>query len=185
MLQVGDAWVIAIADGTGGMSGGAQAADFVIAAVRGRTMQPGFDIASAAAWTGLLGEIDRDIAAAAQAGETTGIALAVTADLVVGASCGDSRACLIDGPSTLELTRGQQRKPRLGSGRASPRGFVAAPAGTLLVATDGLFDYVPLPAIRDIVVRAGSKVADALIELVLARCRQLPDDIVVVTGRLT
>ena len=109
----------------------------------------------------------------------------MTAGLVVGASCGDSRAYLIDGAGKLELTRDQQRKPRLGSGRASPRGFVAARAGTLVVATDGLFDYVPIAAIRDTVARGGGSLAGALVELVLARFQQPPDDIVVVAGRLT
>lgn len=185
VMQVGDAWVIAVADGTGGMSGGAQAADLVIAGVRDRATQAGFDVVSAAAWTGLLVEVDRSIAAEARAGETTGIVLAVTGDLVIGASCGDSRAYLIDPAGAHELTRDQQRRPRLGSGRALPRAFAAAAAGTLVVASDGLFDYVPMAAIREVVIRAGSNLAGALVELVLARCRQLPDDIVVVTGRLT
>ncbi|MCC7000051.1 MAG: hypothetical protein IT370_35960 [Deltaproteobacteria bacterium] len=184
VMQVGDAWVIAVADGTGGISGGARAADLVIAGVRDSATQPGLDVASASAWTGLLLELDRSISAEARAGETTGVVLAVTSDLVIGASCGDSRAYLIDPAGAHELTRDQQRKPRLGSGRALPRPFAAGAAGTLLVASDGLFDYVSIAAIRDTVVRGGSGLASALVELVVARCRQLPDDIVVITGKV-
>jgi hypothetical protein len=49
-----------------------------------------------------------------------------------------------------------------------------------VVASDGLFDHVP---IADILASTGD--ADALVALVAARYRTLPDDVVVAVGELT
>ena len=77
------------------------------------------------------------------AGETTAVVVAVAEGGLVGASCGDSCAWVVQADGrTDDLTARQHRKRRLGSGRAGPVAF-ARPglAGTLLVATDGLFNY--------------------------------------------
>jgi hypothetical protein len=64
-------------------------------------------------------------------------------ELLVGASCGDSGAWVVCANGRVDdLTARQRRKPRLGSGGAMPVSFSRPRlAGTLLVATDGLFNY--------------------------------------------
>jgi hypothetical protein len=169
--------VVCVADGTGGMASGARAAEaFVDGVERG---VDAIDVADPGAWVGMLEAIDRDIAAAGHGGETTGIALAITAGTIIGASVGDSRAWLFTGAASIELTAGQQRKPRLGTGRAVAVPIRAALDGALVVATDGLFDHVP---IADIARLADAGAADALLDLVRSRYRTLPDDVAIVTA---
>jgi serine/threonine protein phosphatase PrpC len=175
---VGDAWIVVVADGTGGAVGGAAAAEHVIAGVE-RAIGDGLAVAAAAAWVATLEAIDRAIAGDPRAGETTAIALAVVAGQVVGASCGDSRAWLDDG-ERRELTGGQVCKPRLGSGAARAVGFTAAARGRLVVATDGVWDYL---TIDDALAAAGGGAA-SVIAAVAARFRTFPDDIAVVVGEL-
>ena len=187
VVSLGDNDMVCIADGTGGASGGASAAQMFIAGVRRQTEASAIDLADARAWTAVLADLDQEIAHEAVAGETTGIALVVTPSSIVGASVGDSRAWLFAEGAT-ELTRDQARKPRLIAGRATPRSFTAPATGALVVGTDGLFDHLPLAAIaaaaREPYTANGANTADALIGLLRARFRALPDDVAVVVGRL-
>ena len=95
----------------------------------------------------------------------------------------DSRAYLASSAGMRELTGRQSRKPRLGTGRANPRPFVADARGVLVVGTDGLFDYA---ALEDVSLTLGDRAgsADSLVDLVREKHRTLPDDIAVVVGRL-
>jgi hypothetical protein len=175
VLAVGDAWVVALADGTGGAVGGAAAAEHVVDGVR-RAVEAGMALDEPAAWAERLAAIDAAIVVDPRAGETTAIGLAVVAGRITGASAGDSRAWLVDG-APRELTADQVRRPRLGSGRALPVTFSSPARGRLVVASDGLFDHVP---IADILASTGD--AAELIALVAARFRTLPDDVAVVVG---
>lgn len=69
---------------------------------------------------------------------------------IFGASVGDSAAWLFADAGPIDFTRDQQRKPLLGSGQApSPRGFCSPiQSGTLVIASDGLWKYASLDAIR-------------------------------------
>ncbi len=132
-------WLIAcVADGAGGTGSGGLAADAVVGLVE--------ELGAG----GLPGERDlvRAIRAldgrlAASGGETTAVIAVVTRYLVLGASVGDSQAIYATTASVEALTMRQQRKPLVGSGRAVVTGFgcVVVPAGRLLIATDGLFNY--------------------------------------------
>ena len=66
-----------IADGTGGLAGGAIAAEMFIDRVRRATELPAFDVTSADAWVDCFDTVDHAIERNPQAGETTGIALAI------------------------------------------------------------------------------------------------------------
>jgi hypothetical protein len=167
--------VVCVADGAGGMASGARAAEAAVDGVA-RAVD-GLDAADSGAWARLLEAIDRDVAAAGHGGETTCVALAIVGDAIIGASIGDSRAWLFAGAGSTELTAGQHRTPRLGSGAATAVPFRAAVDGPLVVATDGLFDHVPL---ADVARLAGD--ADALIDLIRSRYRTLPDDVAIVTA---
>lgn len=182
VIQLGDGWVIAVADGTGGISGGAQAAELFIAGVE-RFARDDRGIGDPAAWVDLLEAIDAEIDASPSGGETTGVALAVTSTgHLVGASCGDGRAWFMTRDTAHELTSNQRRAPRLGTGRAVVEPFSSHAYGTLVIGTDGLFDYVAIDAIRSSVAHGAD--AEALIALVRDRHRILPDDVAVVVAWL-
>jgi PPM family protein phosphatase len=67
----------------------------------------------------------------------------VNEERVFGVSAGDSSAWGVNGSTIDDLTAGQQRKPLIGSGAASPVTFDRpVRPGTLIVSTDGLFKYV-------------------------------------------
>jgi serine/threonine protein phosphatase PrpC len=106
--------LLVLADGAGGTSGGAAAADAVVA--RASVSSP--DCASDCVH--VLETVDR---ALAELGQTTAILVVVSDGRVFGASVGDSAAWLLDCSGTLDLTENQNRKPLLGSGRAKPAPF--------------------------------------------------------------
>ncbi|MFT5687169.1 MAG: serine/threonine protein phosphatase PrpC [Myxococcota bacterium] len=124
----GETLVVVVCDGAGGIPGGGRAADLAMAGlIRGL---PGDAEA-------LLTALDHHLLDDAFAGESTAVVAVVTGAGVVGASCGDSTA-LLDG---VELTGGQHKKRRLGSGRALPVRFSGS-GSRLLVCTDGLSSVV-------------------------------------------
>ncbi len=140
VFQQGDRLVVVVADGAGGMRGGAAASAALVDTVRAVVDNPGLEVRDAELWAGLLKEVDAKLAAR-KAGETSGVIVVVAPDGVTGASVGDSEAWIVGSTSTDDLTRGQARA-RLGSGRAVPVGFLRrALEGVLLVATDGLLKY--------------------------------------------
>ena len=129
--------VVVVADGAGGVAGGAVAAETVCKAV---VEQCHRDITID--WTQCLANIDRQMFG------SSGLAAAVIVEVrdngsVVGASVGDCEAwTFIDGLAR-NLTAEQVRKPLLGEGRALPVGFEThVKECSLLVATDGLWKYL-------------------------------------------
>lgn len=153
VVRAADATLVAVADGAGGTGSGAEAAEAVLAGLDDASRLDGEPSASALATldlTQLLATLDARVAATG--GETTCVAAVVTDDLVRGASVGDSRAWLIppDG-APIDLTSAQRRKPLLGSGRAAPVTFgPEALEGTLLLGSDGLFNYLPRDRIAEL-----------------------------------
>ncbi|EEF62188.1 PP2C family protein-serine/threonine phosphatase [Pedosphaera parvula] len=172
--------ILVVADGAGGRSGGAEAAQKVIDMVRGNvarliTMDP-------LACSQLLEEIDREIAADPVAGETTAVIVVVAGDVIVGASVGDSEAWLIGAGSYERLTENQIRKPFLGSGRVNVVSFRKEfREGTLLLGTDGLFKYTGAERICEVVRASDARgAARALVELVRLPSGNLQDDVAVI-----
>jgi serine/threonine protein phosphatase PrpC len=130
---------VAVADGTGGLAGGARAAELLMDLLRDEA--PSLRAATGAALSDLLVRGDARIAADARAGETTGVVLLVSDGRVVGASVGDSEAWIVTHDSVDVLTAEQIRK-RAGSRAAAPTSFERRfVEGRLVVATDGLFAY--------------------------------------------
>lgn len=185
VVPAGDDWIVCVADGTGGASGAALAAEMFVAGVRRAVEARGLEVREPDAFVALLEDLDHEIKRHPIASETTGIALAVTPTSIAGASVGDSRAWLFAAGGAVELTADQVRKPRLGSGGAMPRSFAMNAKGTLVVGTDGLFDNATIADIEAIT-HAGlpAAAAEALVRHLRGRFRALPDDVAVVVGRL-
>lgn len=160
--------VIVVADGAGGLPGGARAAE----------LNP-FDADS---WAELLVEADGEIERDRAAGETTAVVVAVKEHgSVVGASCGDSGALVIRKDAHIDdLTDDQHRKRRLGAGRALPIPF-RRPAldGTLVIASDGLLAYARPEKIAGVVSEHDDlgPMADALVTTVRLPSGDLQDDV--------
>jgi serine/threonine protein phosphatase PrpC len=140
VFERGDDLVIVVADGAGGMSGGAAASAALVDTVKAVAENPTLDAHDDELWVALLKDADAMLAARG-AGETTGVVVVVGPKGLAGVSVGDSEALIVGARSMDDLTRGQER-PRLGSGRAVPVAFHRGRLdGALLVATDGLFKF--------------------------------------------
>jgi serine/threonine protein phosphatase PrpC len=175
--------VLCIADGAGGLSGGGEAASIAVELVR----QNAPALGDADSCLEVLRKMDAAVAKDSIAGETTCALVIVAAQEIFGASAGDSGVWLIpqNGPH-MDLTKGQQRKPFIGSGSASPVSFrCPRQAGSLLLATDGLLKYTS--AERIIATCRAHPTDDAaqrLIELVRYPSGSLPDDVTIILTSL-
>ncbi len=186
VLEHEGALVAVVADGAGGLSGGARAAELLVELVRESVASSTVDPRRAETWTELLARVDLFLEADPVAGETTAVVVAITEDQVVGASCGDSGAWVIHPDGGIDdLTIHQHRRLRVGSGRARPVAF-SRPlfAGTLLVATDGLFNYARPEKIAAVALQEDlDGAARELVQLVRLPGGGLQDDVGVVTVR--
>lgn len=173
--------VLIIADGAGGMSGGREAADFVIQSLKEQFVSEDA-FSNPLICYNLLREVDHQLYVHPLAGQTTAVVVAINEEFVCGASVGDSSAFLLQDNIDIELTAQQWQKPLLGSGIAEPTAYGPIPLnGILLLATDGLMKYSPLSKIRDIVLNNHlESVANQLIESVRYPSGNLPDDVTVI-----
>ena len=129
-----------VADGAGGMGGGAVAAEMAcsLMAQSMRTTIAG----TPEFWARCLFDVDQALVRQGSAGQCTAVVVEISENGVSGASIGDSGAWMITSREILNLTERQRRKPLLGSGEASPVCFGPVEfSGRLLLATDGLFKY--------------------------------------------
>ena len=172
--------MLIVADGAGGRSGAAQAAEFMIRCTRDAAA----DLSGPDDCFRLLYQVDQRIAQAADCGETTGVIVVASSNGLFGGSVGDSAAWLFTPDSKEELTR--MRKPYLGTGVVAPHQF-ARPfsQGTVVVASDGLWKYTSLELIEE-KVRMGKReqLAAELGELVRLRSGTFPDDVSIATCRI-
>jgi hypothetical protein len=138
-------WFCTLADGQGGRSGGARAAQIACRAVmdKAATLLPS-DLTQPSTWVGIVGLVDRAVAADPNAGYTTLVTLCVISGSLYGASSGDSSVLLVEGRDCRELTRAQVKNPPVGSGHAIATPFAARmtrPWMTLAM-SDGVWKYV-------------------------------------------
>lgn len=171
--EAGDGLVVALADGAGGTGGGDVAAQRIIDAAT---------TATAPDWPALIEALDRD---RHLGGQSTAVLLAVTRDGVRGASVGDSGAWLVRGDQIVDLTEHQQRKPLVGAGAiATPFACGPLDGATLIVASDGLFNYAKRADIARLAQQGEvAEAARVLVELVRLPSGALQDDVSVVLIR--
>jgi hypothetical protein len=181
VLEVPGGVVVILADGAGGIPGGGQAADRVVALARQALGCTGFDPFSAGVWVDLLRAADHEIERERTAGETTAVILTVWERHIWGASAGDSGAMVVHPRGHDDLTANQKRKLRLGSGEARPVPFERGDwDGCVVVASDGLFGHAGPEAVSRAVF--GGDIDDAprrLIECVRLPSGDLMDDVAV------
>ena len=175
-LRSGGGFLLAVADGVGGVSGGLEAASAVMnaadaAAAAGAPMQRGFGLQEQ------LFELDHALNATPDVGLTTAILIGSDGARLHGASVGDSRALLVSAHGWTDLTMHQRRSPKLGDGTATPVAFAAGwGSETLLVGTDGLFGVLPDETIATLA--RLPDIAEAAEQLVAAaRRRSIQDDL--------
>ncbi|HLP78177.1 MAG TPA: protein phosphatase 2C domain-containing protein [Candidatus Paceibacterota bacterium] len=179
IIHDGPRFMLCVADGAGGRSGGTEAASMAVELVR----QNASLITNADSCAGVLRKMDVAIAKDAIAGETTCALVVVTPADIFGASVGDSGVWLIpENESHLNLTQAQQRKPFIGSGSAWPVPFQhPRQVGSILLATDGLLKYTSAERIIAVCREHPTDVsAQRLIELVRYPSGALPDDVTVI-----
>ncbi len=107
VFRMRDRCILVVADGAGGVGGGAEAADAVIDTVGRATTESRVE-----SWAVVLSELDH---ALGDRGHTTAVVAEVCGDTIVGAAVGDSVAWLIDS-NIGGLTANVPRKPLIGSG---------------------------------------------------------------------
>jgi serine/threonine protein phosphatase PrpC len=136
-----DSVVLVVADGAGGLTGAAKASASIVARVA-ELAETATEVIDPLRWVSLLHELDLALAGS---GESTVVVVALDGHgFLGGASAGDSRAWLVGDGDAVDLTEKQARRPLVGSGRAVVTPFYRAKAvGSLLMGTDGLFDYAP------------------------------------------
>ncbi len=128
--------LLVVADGAGGVAGGAEAAQAVVDALHALDATREHD------WVQVLRTLDAHLSSATGMGETTAVVAFLKDDEIVGASVGDSGGWMLMG-TWLDLLENQRRKPLLGTGEAVPVAFGPFPMGErVLLGSDGLFKYV-------------------------------------------
>lgn len=183
IIPCGECTVLVLADGAGGISGGAEAAQTFVEIVRRAADQ----LRSPNGCILLLQRIDHELESLKDCGETTGVVVVVNAYNIFGASAGDSAAWVFSSDRAEELTRNQHRKPLLGSGQApSPSGFsLPMKNGALVIASDGLWKYASMEAIRSrVTTRDSENLALRLAQLARLPSGTFQDDVAVITCRI-
>lgn len=169
--------LIVVADGAGGVAGGARAAESICGALTGDTSD----------WATWLSQQDARLMDHGT-GLAAVVALSISDDgTIQGASVGDCEAWLFARGEAVNLTARQVRKPLIGDGGAVPTSFTArASAGTLIVATDGLWKYIKPARIAEIATtRPLESAVAALVDGVRLRSGSLQDDVAILMCEIT
>lgn len=180
VFEVGNALVIALADGAGGVGGGAAASDALIRAVRCRIADATFDAYDLRAWSEVFKSTDIGLARQ-MTGETTAVVAVIGPEGIMGISVGDSEAWVL-GPVVIDRLTEKQNRKRLGSGGARAALFHRPMLdGMLVVGTDGLFKNArpELISAASTEVNAGAA-AEKLAGLPRSSSGHYPDDVAVV-----
>lgn len=134
--KVSHGYLFCLADGVGGVFGGANASNFI------SSLNDVPEMSSPDDFEEYLRKKDAEMLLDDMIGETTVIIGKVVDQTLFGASIGDSEAWFIGSDYEYSLTNLQHRTPKLGSGRAIPVGFGPINLeGNILIASDGLFNF--------------------------------------------
>ncbi len=184
-FKVGDLFIFALADGVGGRAGGARAAQLLIEEVETNAYKI-TNWKEKEQWVNFLEAIDQKLNDDSEAGETTAIIAATDGKWLTGAMVGDSSLWLLSGTNIQDVGEGLRRKPYLGYGGATPKGFSQRLNGeVLLLASDGLTKYTSSEKIAGIIAQDDlDKAGDELLEAVRYPSGAYPDDVSFIIARL-
>lgn len=177
-------WTLVVADGAGGVGGGADAARGVLREVDRILRSPGGKGGPDLDWGRVFRDLDERLLADPSVGETTAVVVQIEESGVSGVSVGDSEAWLVREGELTVLTARQCRR-RLGTGVAWPELFRSGPLeGSVLVGSDGLFGYLEREEILShLQAEDPDGCLEALEETLRARFRELPDDLAMILAR--
>jgi hypothetical protein len=181
-----EVWLCALADGQGGQSGAAEAAQLACTTVlAGLCAIPPKRLAMPSVWCEVLRAADRAVEADAVAGYTTLLGFALIGDALIGASSGDS-AVLVIPPAgrAIEATASQRKNPPIGSGGADivPFALRLTLPWSVLAMSDGVWKYAGWEPITEAArTRHGLDLVARLLEAArLPGSGLLPDDFTLV-----
>ncbi len=184
VVQTAETVAFAVADGAGGLGGGARAARLVVEGFEGVVGEMAPGDATPELWCEFLVRLDAQLQRDSDAGESTAVVAVLRDHEVVGASVGDSEAWVMGRDGACEVLTSGQQKSRLGSGRANPVGFRATVTNAVvLAATDGLFHAAPADTIRALL--RGAPTPEELVALARSRSGKLYDDVGLVIVAVT
>ncbi len=178
--QDNSVWVACIADGQGGQSNGAQAAQTACTSYFEKAASlPCRELFQEKIQQDLLHHVDDCVALTG--GFTTFIAMVFDHRSLIGGSSGDSKVYATTGQGTIEeFTISQHKNPPVGSGGAVFETFARPlfPRLRLLMVTDGVWKYAGYEKIKNALeADSFSEVASVLRAATLTRCgTTLPDD---------
>ncbi|MDF1660780.1 MAG: protein phosphatase 2C domain-containing protein [Planctomycetota bacterium] len=184
IFQNGAITIFALADGAGGRSGGAEAANKTVTDLI-QSFSSLKSLPSVKDCVKALEQLDVALYRDKHCGETTAVLVVEAKGKVVGASVGDSGAWRVSSQGFLDLTKSQRRKPFLGSGAAQPRSFgpLDLGQGRLLIASDGLFKYSDWSAIREVLMNSSfDECLAKLIEPCQMKSGRLQDDLALIVA---
>lgn len=165
-----------MADGAGGLGGGAVAARLVVEGVERLIREQGLSQVTTRRLCALHSRLDAELQQDSSAGESTAVVAVVRNDEILGASVGDSGAWVMRPDGACEVLTDGQYKWRLGSGRAKPLAFRATVVNSVvLAATDGLFRAAQPESIRRAL--QASPTPERMVELARSRSGKLYDDV--------
>jgi len=189
VIRLVDRTVAVIADGAGGVSGGAIAANAICRALDPQKASDSLDAAVGTSnWSDWLSRCDQKMAASGLGGLAAAVVVSISDDgTICGASVGDCEAWVFGQGAPLSLTDRQIRKPLLGEGDAHAVGFgTQLSGGTLVVASDGLWKYMAHERIAEIASMRPLELAAAmLVDGVRLRNGALQDDVAVMVCEVT
>ncbi len=172
--KCGPCWVGALADGQGGRSGSATAAQLACRIViEAALTQPATSLSKPKTWVDALRRADEGVLADSVAGYTTLIGFAVVGGRVVGASSGDSALWVSEADGgAVELTARQAKDPPIGSGGVLATPFTAELSGSwvVLAVSDGVWKYVGRDGVQEALRENRGR---TLIDVLLTRARLL------------
>jgi serine/threonine protein phosphatase PrpC len=185
-LPNGAGWIVALADGQGGRTGGRRAAQLACeTTLRHALARPAESLIDDATWAYILGSADAAVAADHEAGFTTLVGLCVGIAGLTGASCGDSAAVAVCGERAPRvLTSHQFKNPPVGSGDATfvPFEMELVPPWRVLVMSDGVWKYASWDRVWEYAARLSGVelIAELQSAARLPTTGEFPDDFTVV-----
>lgn len=173
--------IVALADGQGGRSGGAKAAQTAVKSAVSLALSASVaQVQSERFWAQLLFDVDQSVCDEPDAGFTTFVGVAVTVTKIIGVSSGDSQALLLTPDGSVELLTSKQKKnPPVGSAVCHPVTFMSPfPAeAKLVVMSDGVYKFVSQETICSTILKQKPRDAiQTILEAAIGKSGTLYDD---------